>query len=139
MFLNLRKISRRNLPGPCSTLSNSYVCTVQCTVYMYISVSCTNLPQILRLLFCLLIYIHLYNLWMGTIGDGSMDRYQWYRSILSIDTFGLIFIDDIDPSVKDFLLWSIVSTIDHKSFLWPMAIDPSVHTESILSINWSNY
>jgi hypothetical protein len=42
---------------------------------------------------------------MGTIGDGSMDRYQYYRSILSIDTFGLIFIDVIDPSVKDFRIF----------------------------------
>jgi hypothetical protein len=63
LLLNPRKISRRNLAGPCNTLSNSYICTVQCTVYVYISVSCTNLPQILCLLFCLLIYIHLYNLW----------------------------------------------------------------------------
>ncbi len=30
---------------------NLYVCTVQCTVYVYISVSCTNLLQILRLFF----------------------------------------------------------------------------------------
>ncbi len=71
---------------------------------------------------------------MGPIGDGLMDRYRWYRWILLIDAFGLIFIDVIDPSVKLFFL-SIVSTIVHKSHLWPMAIDPSVHTESIVSIH----
>jgi hypothetical protein len=75
---------------------------------------------------------------MGTVGDGSMDRYRWYLLTLSIDTFSLIFIDVIDPSVKDFFFWSIVLTIDHKSLLWPMAIDPTVHTESIVLINRSN-
>jgi hypothetical protein len=39
------------------------VCTVQCTVCECMSVSCTDLPQILLLLFCLLIYIHLNHLW----------------------------------------------------------------------------
>jgi hypothetical protein len=34
------------------------MCTIHCTVFVYISVSCTNLPQILRLLPSLLIYIH---------------------------------------------------------------------------------
>ncbi len=62
MLLNPSEISRRNLSGPCNTLSNQCVCTVQCTVYTYSSVLCTNLPQILRLLICLLIYIHLHNL-----------------------------------------------------------------------------
>ncbi len=61
------KNSHRNLPGLCNTLSNCYVCSVQCTVYAYISASCTNLPQIFRLLFFLLIYIHLYNLCPGLI------------------------------------------------------------------------
>jgi hypothetical protein len=75
---------------------------------------------------------------MGTVGDGSMDRYRWYLLTLSINTFSLIFIDVIDPSVKDFFFWSIVLTIDHKSLLWPMAIDPTVHTESIVLINRSN-
>jgi hypothetical protein len=37
---------------------------------------------------------------MGTIGDGLMDRYRWYRYFGSI-VFGLIFIDVIDPLVKD--------------------------------------
>jgi hypothetical protein len=39
--------------------------------------------------------------WIDTDG---IDRY--YRSILSIDTFGLIFIDVIDPSVKDFFIFA---------------------------------
>jgi hypothetical protein len=48
---------------------------------------------------------------MGTIGDGSIP-------IVSIDTFGLIFINVIDPSVKDFFLFLIDSmTNDHKSIL----------------------
>jgi hypothetical protein len=59
LLLNPPEISHRNLPGPCNALSNQYA---QCTVHVYINVSCTNLPQILHLLFCLLIYIHLYNL-----------------------------------------------------------------------------
>ncbi len=43
---------------------------------------------------------------MGTIGDGSIP-------IVSIDTFGLIFIDVIDPSVKDFLF--LIDSIDNRS------------------------
>ncbi len=58
-----QEISRRCLSGTWNTLSNQYVCTVQCTVYVKVSVLCTNLPQILCLLFYLTIYIPLYNLW----------------------------------------------------------------------------
>jgi hypothetical protein len=54
------------LPGTCNTLSNQYVFTLQCTVYAYVSVLCTNLPQMLRFLFCLTIYTHLYNLCVET-------------------------------------------------------------------------
>jgi hypothetical protein len=43
---------------------------------------------------------------MGTIGDGSIP-------MVSINTFGLIFIDDIDPSVKDFLFF--IDGIDNRS------------------------
>ncbi len=32
-------------------------------MYVYVSVLCTNLPQILYLLFCLTIHVHLFNLW----------------------------------------------------------------------------
>jgi hypothetical protein len=62
----------------------------------------------------------------------SIDRY--YRSIL------LVSFHRCYRSIgKRFLyFWSIVSTIDHKSLLWPMVIEPSVHTELIVSINRSN-
>jgi hypothetical protein len=43
---------------------------------------------------------------MGTIGDGSIP-------MVSINTFGLIFIDVIDPSVKDFLF--LIDSIDNQS------------------------
>jgi hypothetical protein len=65
---------------------------------------------------------------MGTIDDGSIP-------MVSIDTFGLIFINVIDPSVKDFFYFDrYLSTIDHESLLLPMAIDSSVHTELIVWI-----
>jgi hypothetical protein len=40
--------------------------------------------------------------WDHRWAQSAMDRYQWYRLILSINTFGLIFIDVIDLSDKDF-------------------------------------
>ncbi len=41
---------------------------LQCTVqlFVYVSVLCTNLPQILHLLFCLTIYKHIYYLWYSS-------------------------------------------------------------------------
>jgi hypothetical protein len=66
-YLTLKKLASKTCQDR-ATLSNWYVCTVQYTVYMYISVLCTNLPQILRLLFCLLIYIHLNTLWTQSTG-----------------------------------------------------------------------
>jgi hypothetical protein len=47
---------------------------------------------------------------MGTIGDGSMDRYRYYRSIPLV----MLTTDSIDPSVKDFFFW-IDSVPDNKS------------------------
>jgi hypothetical protein len=46
---------------------------------------------------------------MGTIGDGSMDRYRYYRSILLV----MLTTDSIDPSVKDFFF--LIDSIDHRS------------------------
>jgi hypothetical protein len=41
--------------------------------------------------------------------------------------------------LKIFLnFWSIILTIDHKNLIWPMAINPSVHTQLIVSIHRSN-
>jgi hypothetical protein len=42
-----------------------------------------------------------------------MGQYWWYWAILSINTFGLIFIDVIDPSIKDFLFF--IDSIDNQS------------------------
>jgi hypothetical protein len=42
--------------------------------------------------------------------DGSI---RMVRSILSVDTFGLILIDIIDPSVKDFFY--LMDSIDNRS------------------------
>ncbi len=66
-----------------------------------------------------------------------MGPYRWYRSVLLIDTFGLIFIDVINPSVKDFLfLIDCINSRSYKSSLtdghW------SIDTHSIDSIN-QNY
>jgi hypothetical protein len=46
---------------------------------------------------------------MGTIGDGSMDRYRYYRSILLV----MLTTDSIDPSVKDFFF--LIDSINHRS------------------------
>jgi hypothetical protein len=46
---------------------------------------------------------------MGTIGDGSMDRYRYYRSILLV----MMTTDSIDPSVKDFFF--LIDSINHRS------------------------
>jgi hypothetical protein len=51
--------------------------------------------------------------------------------IVSIDTFGLIFLMLSIHQSKILYFWSYVSTIDHKNLIWPMAIDPSVHTQLI--------
>jgi hypothetical protein len=51
---------------------------------------------------------------MGIIGDGSMDRYRYHRSILSIDTIGhWLTTDSINPSVEDF--FPLIDSIDHRS------------------------
>jgi hypothetical protein len=67
--------------------------------------------------------------WINTKG---INRY--YQSILLVSFSSMLSIHRL----KFFYFWLIVSTIDHKSLLWPMAIDPSVHTELIVSINRSN-
>jgi hypothetical protein len=46
-----QEICCRSSPGTCNTLFNWYVCTVEYTVYKYVSVLCTNPSQILCLLF----------------------------------------------------------------------------------------
>ncbi len=72
------------------------ICTVQCTVH---NVLCTNLPQILCLLFCLLIYIQLYNLWphrAATVALNCTARLSWpdlisppLQSVRAIDYRGI--------------------------------------------------
>jgi hypothetical protein len=57
-----------------------------------------------------------------------IDGHNWrwideLTPMVSIDTFGLIFIDVIGPSFKDYFYFgSIVSIIDHKAFSnrWPL-------------------
>ncbi len=63
-----------------------------------------------------------------------MDRYRWYRPIHFVSFSSMLSIHRL----KIFNFWPVVSTIDHKSLLWPMASDPSVHTEFIVSIHQSN-
>jgi hypothetical protein len=46
---------------------------------------------------------------MGTMGDGSMDRYRYYRSILLV----MLTTDSTDPLVKDFFF--LINSIDHRS------------------------
>jgi hypothetical protein len=47
------------------------------------------------------LFIPLIHSWAQSV----MDRYLWYQSIISIVTFDLIFINVIDPSVKDLLIF----------------------------------
>jgi hypothetical protein len=46
---------------------------------------------------------------MGIIGDGSMDRYRCYRSILLV----MLTTNSVDPSVKDFS--PLINSNDHRS------------------------
>ncbi len=118
------------------TMVQTWTWTLTCMKYVkiymltYISVYILNTNMNLNM-YKVWDHVHFHHSWAPSV----MDRYRWYQSIpmVPIITHGLILIKVIDPSVKVFFyIWSIVSTIDHTNIIWPMAINPSVHTQSII-------
>jgi hypothetical protein len=94
--------------------------------------------------FCTRIYVCLPSaclpICLHSWAQSTMDRHRWYRSILSINTFGLILIDVIDPSVKDLFIFD---RYYRQLIIKPYLTDGylsigTVQTQLIVSIHRSN-